>query len=63
MMKLRMRALRLLRTRMLKEDNREELTSTNLSLEVTKKMKINSLLPSQLELFKIVEVLLPICLD
>jgi len=63
MMKLRMRALRLLRTRMPKEDNSEELTSTNLSLEVTKKMRINSLLPSQLELFKIVEVLLPICLD
>jgi len=63
MMKLRMRALRLLRIRMPKEDNSEELTSTNLSLEVTKKMKINSLLPSQLELFKIVEVLLPICLD
>jgi len=63
MMKLRMRALRLLRTRMPKEDNKEELTSTNLSLEVTKKMKINSLLLSQLELFKIVEVLLPICLE
>jgi len=57
MMKLRMKVLRLLRIRMPKEDSKEELTSTKLSLEVTTMMKINSLLQNLPE-FKIVQVLL-----
>jgi len=57
MMKLRMKVLRLLRIRMPKEDSKEELTSTKLSLEVRTMMKINSLLQNLPE-FKIVQVLL-----
>ena len=57
MMKIRMKVLRLLRIRMPKEDSKEELTSTKLSLEVTTMMKINSLLQNLRE-FKIVQVLL-----
>jgi len=57
MMKIRMKVLRLLRIRMPKEDSKEELTSTKLSLEVTTMMKINSLLQNLPE-FKIVQVLL-----
>jgi len=57
MMKLRMKVLRLLRIRMPKEDSKEELTSTKLSLEVTTMKKINSLLQNLPE-FKIVQVLL-----